>query len=155
MFVTPGQAIAEPFAPKVSAPTGASGIAAQVLAAAKVPDRARVPMPPYPVAKVIQTLENHTIETGGKQTQCRSYIKLLTVDTPEKVEGFCKKELAGYIFKTEFGGMMRLFWTARDELKPLDMAAMCTTTNVLIGQASDKEFLPEAKTVIEITCTLK
>jgi len=151
-----GPARAEPFAPKVVPPAGIKAsspeaFGAKLLAAAKVPDRGAVPVPPYPGAKLINARDDISMEANGEKVECMPYIKLYTPDAADKVEAFYRKELKDYQFKSEFGGMIRLFWTGAPDLNPLDVTRMCTTPNVSIGAAMPDALAPGAKTTIEIT----
>lgn len=150
LVCTAAVAHAEPFAPKVSPPAGINEIEATVVAGVKVPDRAAVPVPPYPGAKVVQTEGFYTMEEDDKEVKCLCYVKLLTADSIDKVEAFYKAELKSHKFKSEFGGAIRLFWTGRDDLSPLEMARVCQTPNVLISSTNSEAVMPEAKTVIAI-----
>jgi len=150
-----GVARAEPFAEKVVPPAGIKtgspeAFGAQMLAAATVPDRAKVPVPPYPGAKVIAARGGTVMEVNGEKVQCLPYIKLHTADPAEKVEAFYKKELQGYRFQSKFGGMFRVFWSGASDLNPMDVTQMCTTPNVNIGDALPDGLMPAAKTAIEI-----
>lgn len=158
---TVGEVCAEPFAPKLSTAgikpakqdelsVRLHGMTVKMMEASKVPDRATVPVPPYPGAKVSVALEANTMELNGKKIQCLPSMTLLSADPVEKVMAYYKQELKGFKYKKEFFGMSHLFWTGRDDLNSVDIENSCATTHVGIQSQTPDVFMPEAKTSIAI-----
>jgi len=158
ILVSSALCFGEPFAPKVIPPSGISKespdyFGVQILNASKVPEKDEVGVAPYPGAKVIQAKDAGPMEVNGQTYDCLKYIKILTPDNLDAVEAFYKDTLKDFRFKSEFGGMIRLFWKGENELSPLDPGMMCTTPNVSLSDTAGmyETLMPGAKTSIEIT----
>ncbi len=148
----------EPYAPKVAVPKNVKPnsleyMSVYMVQSAKVPEKAKVEVPPYPGAYVIQTKGKSKMEVNGKELTCLHYIKLITMDEVKKVVAFYKDKLKGYRFLSEFGGSIQVYWKGKEKFNPIDMRDTCTTPNVFIGKAKGMwdELMKGAKTTIEIT----
>jgi hypothetical protein len=148
----------EPFAPKLTHPAGITKdspdyFSVQILKASKVPGMDEVDVPPYPGAKVLMARDASPMEADGTQYACLRYIKILTTDSSDDVEAFYRSKLDGYKFKSEYGGLIRLFWKSGKDLSPLDAGEMCTTPNISISDTGGmfETLMPGARTSIEIT----
>ena len=158
ILVSSALCFGEPFAPKVVPPSGITKdspdyFGVQILNASKVPEMSEVGVPPYPGAKLIMARDASPMEVNGNTYACLRYVKILTADNSDEVEAFYKSRLDGYRFKSEYGGVIRLFWKGEDDLSPMEMGDMCTTPNISISDATGMfdTLMPGVKTAIEIT----
>ena len=144
----------EPYAPKVKAPAGlkpfsAEDFAVMMVNAAVVPEMSAVNVPPYPGARVLQTVTGFSMTIKGKKVTCFPTIKLLSVDRAEKIVAFYKERLKGYRYSSMLGGDFNFFWVGGKDYNVLDINQACVTPRISISPA-DSKIMPEAKTEIEL-----
>jgi hypothetical protein len=158
IFLSVSLCFSEPFASKLAPLEGITKdnpdyFVVQILNASKVPEMGEVSVPPYPGAKLLMARDASPIEVNGNTYTCLRYIKILTIDSSDDVEAFYKSKLNGYKFKSEYGGVIRVFWKSEKDLSPLDVAEMCTTPNISISDTAGMfdALMPGVKTAIEIT----
>lgn len=145
----------EAFAPKVPVPSGIKegspeSMDEMIIQSSVVPDRSAVGVPPYPGAKIFQARGTMKMEVNDETVSCLPYIKLYTTDPKEKVVAFYKDKIKDFHFKSQFGGLVNLFWMGPDKINAMDMTQLCSTPNVSITDGS-LDLMSGSKTVIEIT----
>lgn len=149
----------DPYAPKADVPKNVSQDDPQMMSimminAAKVPERSAVEIPPYQGARVFQTKDASEMTMNNKKYKTLPYIKLLSIDPPEKIVAWYKEQLKGYTYEDVFGSSW-VFWKGKGKFNGLDMRQRTTIQNVTISKAIaamgyDKD-MKGTKSVIEVT----
>jgi hypothetical protein len=91
---------------------------------------------------------------NNEEVTCLHTVQLLTTDEHDKVKAFYKKQLKGYRFNSQLSGDIRglvaVFWKNPYGFNIRNLRQACTTPSLLISKEKWSQFMPEAKTLIEI-----
>jgi len=152
-FTIGSMALAGSYAPKVKITSSTSPMGQMVIKASKVPDKSSVGIPPYPGAKILQTMDKSEMVVNDEKIKTLPYIKLLSTDPVEKVIDWYKDHLKGYTYEDVFG-VSWIFWKGHKKFNGLDMRFFTTIENVRVSEAIAAmiygENMKGSKSIIEI-----
>jgi len=114
-----------------------------------VPERDKVPVPPYPGARIAAASTKITTFVDNKVAPCLPFIKLFSTDPVGKVVDFYKRELKDYKYQDMV--LLHSFWAGRD--KPTFATSDgCQFPNVSVSKTGlpISSIMPEAQTLIQI-----
>ena len=159
VFWLPVIQAAEPYASKVDVPKNVDPnspqyMSVRIINAAKVPDKSAVEIPSYPGAKVFQSKIADEMRANNKTYKTFPYIKLLSIDPPDKIVAWYKTQLKGYTYQDVFG-VAWVFWKGEGKFNGMDIRQRMTIQNVGVSKAiaamGYDNVMKGAKSVIEVT----